>query len=146
MDGIHFRREPKDILERVRPQAHQRREWHAVHVATGRGVGCVDVRVGIDPDQPHLLPAAAVELGNAGDGSDRDGMISAEGDGGHDLIELFQDPFGSGGAGLRDLIEIACILITGLPGFGDRDSDVAAINNDVPEALEVGFQPGDAHG
>src|ERR1051326_4166669 len=58
-------REIEDVPQFRGPQAHQRGERHAVHVAAGRGIGSVDVGVRVDPDQAHALVLAAVELGDA---------------------------------------------------------------------------------
>ena len=78
------------FAERLRPQAQQRRQRHAVHVAAGRGLRRVDVGMGIDPDQADLLSFAPVELRDARDRARRNGMVAAEDHGRHAFFERLQ--------------------------------------------------------
>ena len=100
--GRDLGRESEDVGQRLGAEAEQRGQRHAVHVAAGRGLGGVDVGVGVDPDEADLLVFAAVELGHAGDRSGGDGVIAAEDDGRHAFFERVQDGFGGVGAGLGD--------------------------------------------
>ena len=73
-----FGRIAEDVASGSGPEAQQRCERHAMHVARGRGVRGVDVGVRIDPDDADLLALAPVELGDSGNGSGRKRVISAE--------------------------------------------------------------------
>ena len=61
--------------------ASEERAGHAVDGAGGGGLGGVDVGVGVDPDDVHAaIETLSDSTGNAGDGSDGDGVVPAEGE------------------------------------------------------------------
>lgn len=62
-------------------EACQKCGGHAVNISRVRGLGCVDVGVGVDPDDGYFAPAVpfADRLCGAGDGADGYGVIAAQG-------------------------------------------------------------------
>jgi len=83
------------------------------------GLGRIDVRVGIDPDEADLLALAAIELRDTGDGTGGDRMVAAEDDGRGALFERFDHQIGGFDAGLANFLQVLRVLLAGLLGFGD---------------------------
>ena len=73
-------------------------------------------------------------------------MITAEHDRRHAFFEGAQDLFGCVCAGLGDLLEVAGVLLADLLGFGDGNSDVAAVIDFVAEGLQARFKSRDSDG
>src|SRR5579864_6225430 len=75
---LHFGREVVDVGEFRRAQAQDRRQRHAVDIPARRGLRRVDVRVRVNPDQPHFLLLSPVKFRYTSHGSGSHGMVSAE--------------------------------------------------------------------
>ena len=144
--GGDLGRVAEDVAERLRAQAEQRGQRHAVDVAGGRGVRGVDVGVGVDPDQADLLPPAAVKLGHAGDRAGGQGVVAAQHQRRHALFEGLDHGLGGARAGFGDLLQIAGVSCCRRLGFGNLDADVAAIGDLVAEGFKARFEAGHAHG
>ncbi len=130
---------------RVRAQAEQRGQRHAVHVARGRGLRGIDVGVGIDPDNADLLVLAAVELGDTRDGTSREGMVATQHQRGHTVAEGTDDGTRGLVAGFGDLVEKTGMYVAGAAGFGNFYGHIAAVGDLVAERFEPRFQTGDAY-
>jgi hypothetical protein len=115
-------------------------------IAGGGGFGGVDIGMGVEPDDADFLILAAKELRYAGDGAGSEGVISAEDEGSHSILKALNDGFGSVGAGIGNLGEIAGIGGAGALGFGDFYADVATVGDLVAEFFEMGFKPGNTDG
>src|SRR5215472_10036162 len=61
----HLGRKVVNVSQFRRPQAHDRGQRHAVHVAAGRGFGGIHVAVRVDPEQPDFVVLAPVKLSYA---------------------------------------------------------------------------------
>ena len=133
------------LVERLRPQAQQRGQRHAVHVARGRGVRRVDVGVGVDPEHADLLALAAIELRHAGDGAGGQRVVAAQHQRRHAFFERLHHGLGGARAGFGNLLQVAGILAAEGLGLGDLDENVAAVGDLVAERLKPRFEAGNAH-
>ena len=117
-----------------------------MHIAAGRGIGSIDVGVGVDPDEADALVLPAIEFGNARDGACRHGVISAEARAA--LVpasSVLSTKFGVLGAGRGDFFQVLRVGGAFLFLFRDGDGDVAAVFHLVPQSFEARFKSGDAH-
>ena len=128
------------LAQRLGPQAEQRGQRHAVHVAGGRGLRRVDVGVGIDPEHADLLALAAVELGHAGDRAGGQRVVAAQHQRRHALFQGLDHRLGGAGAGLGDFLQIARVFVAEALGLGDLHADVAAVGDLVAERLKARLQ------
>lgn len=108
----HIRSHPtqpaKHILARLIRQTDQERHRHAMDIAGLARLRRVDVGMGIDPDDGQLPPQPLLDrAARAGDGTDGDGMVAAQG---QDqaaqprvLVHLRRDALRDGGDGARVL-------------------------------------------
>src|SRR3954463_8349157 len=112
-----------------------------MHVAA-RGSGWrIDIAVCVNPDQTDALLLTTVELGHTAYRSCRDGMISAEYQWNHPLLQRLHHQLGFLDAGSSDLFQVLRVRIAVLLGFRNRNGDVSAIFDDKTERLELGFKP-----
>lgn len=72
---------PKDILLLLAREPRQKRHGHTVNIPTGAHLRNVDVGVRIDPDDGDVTTQTlAGGLGRARDGTNRDGVVTAQGE------------------------------------------------------------------
>ena len=111
-----------------------------------RGFRGVDVGVGVEPDESDALLAAAIELGQAGDGADTHGVVAADRERHSALAQDSADKVGVLLAGGGDLLEITGVQLAGIFLLGEHNGDIAAVFDDVAESFQLGFEAGDADG
>ena len=136
----------EDVAQRLRSQAEQRRQRHAVHIAGGRSFRGVDVGVGVDPEDADLLLLAAIELRHSGDGAGRQRVIPAQHQRRHALLQRFQHRLGGAVAGFGYLLQVAGVVAARGLGLGDLHADIAAIGDPVAEGFQARLEAGDPHG
>src|SRR5579872_4795552 len=115
---------------------------HAVNVTAGRAVWCVDIGVGVDPNETDLLILPAIKFCHARNSSRSHGMISAQNQRHLTCLQSFQHQVSLLGAGGGNFFQILGMGIAFFLLFGDSDGDVTRIFNDVTQLLEPRFQPG----
>jgi hypothetical protein len=116
-------------------------ERHAVDVPRRRGLGGVEVGVGVEPDEA----GAPRVLRDAGDGAYGDGVVAAEEDG---EVTLGGHCLGPPGDLLADIPDGSQVLYLPffLYGLGERGRGVTEVLYPVAELLERRLQPGVADG
>src|SRR5438270_13934009 len=98
-----------------------------MYVAARGSGGRVDVAVRVNPDQTDALILTTVELGHTAYRACRNGMISAEYQWNHPLLQRLHHQLGFLDAGSSDLFQVLRIRIAVLLGFRNRNSNVSAI-------------------
>lgn len=86
-DDVLILQPAKDIGAILPGQPGQESHGHTVNVTAGAHLGDVEIGVSIDPDDGHLATQSLANgLGSAGDGTDSDGVVAAQGE--HELAIL----------------------------------------------------------
>src|SRR5436190_1237128 len=118
------------------PLAEDRRKRHAVNIAGWRGLGRVNVGVGVKPYEAHLSSLFSVMRSDRRECRDRDSVITAQNyrclvvvkyllEGGEDIL-----------AGCKHLLEMMRIVTVGA-GLGQNDLNVAMIGHFISHRPDV---------
>ena len=147
---MHLGLETINIGQLRRSQPHDGRQRHAVHVAAGRGLGRVDVGMGVNPDQPDLLllhaPLLAEKLGHPGHRPGRDGMVSAQHQRKFSRFQRLHHDLRVLGARGRDFFQVLGVRIARFLLLRDGDSKIAAVFHHMAQFFQARFKSGHAHG
>src|SRR5262249_52998488 len=126
-------RKPAHFRQLSRASSQQSRQRHSMYVARRSGIGSIDVRVCVQPDDTDLLSPASVECSHAGRATNRNRVIAAQYDGQCALIQGILDhalQFNGRGCNLGKKAG----FVVGLSnGFGRIDVNVAGIADFITE-------------
>ena len=120
-------------------EARDEGDGHAVNVTGVRGLGRVDVGMGVDPDDPHFAAVEALADGSGGsrDGADRDAVVAAEGEDEAALaglgVDLLAEGGGDGGDG-AGVLHAAVVRV----GGGEEGGEVVDGRVAVEGVAELG--------
>src|SRR5262249_15591460 len=133
-----------ELRQRVRPEAHDRGERHAVHVAGRRRLRRVHVRVRVEPDQADLLLLAVVGARDARHRAAGDRVVAADDERAAALLDPALDATAQAAAAVRDRVEVLRALVLRLLRVRAQHGHVAEVFELEPERLDAAAEPGDA--
>ena len=123
-------RQPQPLVREPRRRAPERgAERHPVHVPGGARLRCVEISMRIDPDHATYLSGGP---GQARERPERDRVVTAENERPGSLRHGRLDEGGQFGAGVEDLGQESCALVTQRDRLRLRRHDVAPVGDRMP--------------
>lgn len=145
-DDVLILQPAKDIGAVLPGQPGQERHGHTVDVTAGAHLGEVNISVSIDPDDGHLAAQSlANSLSCAGDGTDGDGVVAAQGE--HELavlgvvVDLRAEALCDGAYGAR-LLHVAVVRVLSGDILLVVVDDVVVVDVVVEVLAQLGEQTG----
>ncbi len=124
--------------ELLRPEAEEGGQRHAVDIAGRRGLGDVDVAVGVDPEHAELFLLLAAVRRDAGNRPDGDRVIPTQHQGKSPALKDPLDRLGEQAGGPGDLPEVSGMSAPDGDLFHVLDVEVAAVEDAVTPGGEGG--------
>src|SRR5437773_1659567 len=111
-----------------------------MHVAAGRNVRCIEIRVRIEPHQAELSSMPAKTLRHSRNRADRNGMVAAQYEWRPAVLVDFKNQVREVPAGVGDFLQVLRFGIAEVMSFRNDHVEVAQVLHVVTEALQLFIQ------